>query len=81
MRVVPPVRVAPDVKLENVTIGPNVTIEPGCEIRDSELSDCIVGAKTRIHRSKLYMSLIGDHAVVERVNGRLNIGDHAEVRA
>lgn len=74
------VRVAEGVDLENVSLGPNVTIEAGCEIRDSRLSDCIIGADTRISGSTLHDSLIGDHAIIEGASGALSIVDHSEVR-
>jgi hypothetical protein len=45
------------------------------------LRDTLVGAKSRIVRSTLRNSLIGDEAVVEGVRGELTIGDHSEVRA
>jgi glucose-1-phosphate thymidylyltransferase len=75
------VRVAPGVRLENVTIGPNVSIEAGSDIRDSTLRNCIVGAGTTIRDCELSDSLIGDAAVVEGVHGTVSIGDHTEVRA
>jgi glucose-1-phosphate thymidylyltransferase len=75
------VRVADGVRLENVAIGPNVSIEPGSDIRDSTLRNCIVGAGTTIRDSELTDSLIGDSAVVEGVRGSVSIGDHTEVRS
>lgn len=74
------VRVAEGVDLENVSLGPNVTIESGCEIRDSRLSDCIIGANTRISGSTLHDSLVGDHVVIEGASGALSIVDHSEIR-
>lgn len=74
------VRVAEGVDLDNVSLGPNVTIESGCDIRDSRLSDCIIGANTRISGSTLHDSLIGDHVVIEGASGALSIVDHSEIR-
>ena len=75
-----PVRVPAGVTLDNVTIGPNVTIEPGSTIRDATLRDCIIGANVTIARSDIHDSMIGDHAVVEGAAGILSIGAHSEVR-
>jgi glucose-1-phosphate thymidylyltransferase len=80
VRVQPPVRVAEGVRLENVEIGPNVTIESGCDIRDSKLSNCMIGADTRIAGSALRDSMIGDHVVIEGVTGSVSLVDHSEVR-
>jgi glucose-1-phosphate thymidylyltransferase len=71
-----PVRVAPDVKLENVKLGPNVSIESGCEIRNATLRDCIIGRDTVIRNAELRDSLIGDSVHLENVNGVANAGDH-----
>ena len=76
-----PVRVAGGVHLENVTIGPNVSIEAGSDIRNTSLRDCIVGAGTTIRDCELSDSLIGDNATVVGVRGSASIGDHTEVRA
>lgn len=78
--IIPPVRIADGVTLENVSIGPNVSIEAGCTIRNATIQDTIIGAHTTIEDSKLSGSLIGDHARVRGVNGQVNIGDHSEVR-
>jgi glucose-1-phosphate thymidylyltransferase len=81
VRIEGPVRVAPGVHLESVTLGPNVTIEAGCDIRHATLRDCIVGTRVTLRNVTLHDSMIGDHARVEGVSGRVNLGDHAEVRA
>ncbi|MGH7503904.1 MAG: sugar phosphate nucleotidyltransferase [Longimicrobiales bacterium] len=80
VRVLAPVRIAPDVVLENVTIGPNVTVERGSSLHDSELRDCIVGEGVTIRSASLHDSMIGDHALIERAGGSLSVGDHSEVR-
>jgi glucose-1-phosphate thymidylyltransferase len=71
-----PVRVAPGVMLENVKLGPNVSIESGCEIRNAKLRDCIIGRDTVIRNADLHDSLIGDSVHLENVNGVANAGDH-----
>src|SRR5687767_857951 len=78
--IVDPVHVEEGVTLRRSTIGPNVTLGAGVVVEDSELRDTIVGPKSRIVRSVLRNSLIGDEAHVEGVRGELTIGDHSEVR-
>jgi glucose-1-phosphate thymidylyltransferase len=73
------VRVEPDVFLENVELGPNVTLGPGCVVRDSALRDAIVGNDTSIEGCTLHDSLIGAHVVVRGVHGVLSVGDHSTV--
>lgn len=72
-----PVRVAEGVELENCELGPNVTIETGCVIRNAKLRDTIVGEHTRIEDAALHDSVIGNHCVVQGVQGSVNLGDHS----
>jgi len=78
--IVDPVYVEDGVTIRGSTIGPNVTLCAGAVVEDSQLRDTLVGAKSRIVRSTLRNSLIGDEAVVEGMRGELTIGDHSEVR-
>jgi len=80
VRITPPVRVADGVTLVNVALGPNVCIEAGSELRNVSLRDCIVGGRTRISNASLHDSLIGDHVIIEGVNGTVSLGDHSEAR-
>jgi glucose-1-phosphate thymidylyltransferase len=81
IRVNGPVRIEEGVRLENAELGPNVTIESGSDVRDSKLSNCIIGANTRISGSTLHDSLIGDHVIVEGVNGAVSLANYSEVRS
>jgi glucose-1-phosphate thymidylyltransferase len=78
--IVDPVHVEDGVTIRRSTIGPNVTLGAGAVVEDSELRDTIVGLKSKIVRSTLRNSLIGDEAHVEGVRGEVTIGDHSEVR-
>jgi glucose-1-phosphate thymidylyltransferase len=78
--IVDPVYVEDGVTLENSTIGPNVSISAGAIVRNSELRDTIVGARSTILSSRINDSLIGDDVALEGVNGAVTIGDHSEVR-
>ncbi|MCI0436269.1 MAG: NTP transferase domain-containing protein [Gemmatimonadetes bacterium] len=79
VRVVPPVRVEPGVTLENVSIGPNVTLGTGCVLRNSELHDCIVGERVVLDSVRLHDSMIGDDCEIVRVAGKISIGDHGMI--
>ncbi len=62
--VVDPVYVAEGVTLEDCTIGPNVSIDPGAVIRRSTVRDAIVGRNARVVDAEVKHTLIGDDAVV-----------------
>ena len=78
--IIDPVYVEDDVTIENSTIGPNVSISRGSTIRDSTLSNSIVGLRSEIINCNINTSLIGDDVALEGVRGVVTIGDHSEVR-
>jgi glucose-1-phosphate thymidylyltransferase len=79
VRVTGPVRVEPDVTLESVVLGPNVTIGSGSTIRNAVLRDTIIGEHATLEDVRLHDSLVGDHTEVRNVRGRLNLGDHGTI--
>jgi glucose-1-phosphate thymidylyltransferase len=72
-----PVCVADDVRLDNSELGPNVSVGEGSVVRDSRLADCIVGRDVRIEGCDLRDSLVGAHARVRGIEGRVLLGDHS----
>jgi glucose-1-phosphate thymidylyltransferase len=79
-RFIDPVYIEDNVTLRNSTVGPNVSVGAGTRIEDSEVRDSIVGAKSKITRSALQNSLVGDDTLIEGVRGELTVGDHSEIR-
>jgi len=77
---VDPVYIEDNVTLKASTIGPNVSVSAGSTIEDSELSDTIVGSRSRVRHSTLKNSMVGDEAIVEGIHGEMTISDHSEVR-
>ena len=75
-----PVHVADGVELEDVEIGPNVTVGRGSVLRNSKLRDTIVGEESTIESSELHDSLVGSHVEVVGVTGQVDLGDHSQVR-
>jgi glucose-1-phosphate thymidylyltransferase len=75
-----PVYIEDGVTLENATIGPNVSISAGSLVKDSELTDTIVGLGSKVVASKLTGSLVGDEVALYGVEGTVTVGDHSEVR-
>ena len=72
-----PVLVDPGATLEDVELGPNVSVGPGAVIRRSRLEHCIVGRDALVADCRLERSLVGDHASVRGIEGRVNLGDHS----
>ncbi|HEY8175815.1 MAG TPA: sugar phosphate nucleotidyltransferase [Gemmatimonadaceae bacterium] len=80
-RIVDPVYIEDSVTIRRSTVGPNVSVSAGTVIEDSQLRDVIVGEKSRIVKSELHDSLIGDAVVIEGFKGWATVGDHSELRA
>ncbi|MDT8435818.1 MAG: sugar phosphate nucleotidyltransferase [Gemmatimonadota bacterium] len=78
VRVEDPVCVAEDVELEDVALGPNVSIASGAVVRRSRLRDTIVGAGAVVEDCELTSSLVGDEARLRGLRGSVSLGDHAE---
>jgi glucose-1-phosphate thymidylyltransferase len=74
-----PVLIDEGVTIERSTIGPNVTIERGSVIRDSELSHALVGRDCQVVRTRLQYSMVGDHVVLRDFRGAASLADHSEL--
>jgi glucose-1-phosphate thymidylyltransferase len=79
--IVDPVYIEDGVRITDSTVGPNVSIGAESVVDGSTLRDSIIGSRTRITRSALVRSLVGDDAVIEGLSGEATLGDHSEVRA
>ncbi|MGH7581985.1 MAG: sugar phosphate nucleotidyltransferase [Gemmatimonadales bacterium] len=79
VRLVEPVLIEPECTLERCTIGPNVTLEHGCTVRDAAIANSIVGAGSTIERSTLTHAMLGDLVRVADFTGSGTIGAHSEI--
>jgi glucose-1-phosphate thymidylyltransferase len=79
-QVVQPVYIEDGVTIASSIVGPNVSIGAGSIVENATLRDTIVGSKTRIVRSNLTNSLIGDDVFVAGIVGEVTLGDHSEIR-
>jgi glucose-1-phosphate thymidylyltransferase len=69
--------IAADAEVENAVIGPSVSIASGCTIRNSVISNAVIGKNTSIHNKIIKDSLIGDNVKLESVAEKLFIGDNS----
>lgn len=74
-----PVYIGEGAQLSNSHIGPNVTIDAGAKVFNSNLSNTIVLTSASIEQSDLNNSTIGKYAKVKGAKGTLHIGDHSVV--
>ena len=80
VRIVQPVRIAEDVVLEDVEIGPNVSVARGSTLRRTTIRNSIIGADSTLADCGIEESLIGDNVHVAGVQGTVLLGDHSEIR-
>ena len=80
-KVVEPCYVEDGVVIERSTVGPFVSIEAGTIVRDSTVTNAIVGRNCRLERVRLDGAMLGDEVVLEGVTGAASLGSHAEVRS
>ncbi len=75
--IVDPVRIGSDVELVGSRIGPNVTVGKGSRILRSVLRDSIIGDDSLVEDSELNDSMIGSHVQVRGAQGKVALGDHS----
>ena len=77
--IIHPVSIAKDCEIENSIIGPNVTIGENAIIRNSMVTDSIIGSYSVLEKVVLHSSLIGSDALIKGNSQSLNIGDNTEI--
>jgi glucose-1-phosphate thymidylyltransferase len=75
--IVPPVSIAPGVRLECSVIGPHVTLGEGCSITSAVVRNSIIDAGTQISDIVIEGSLIGRNVNLQGRAEKLNIGDNS----
>jgi glucose-1-phosphate thymidylyltransferase len=77
--IIDPVYIEEGCSIENSTVGPNVSLGASSRVRDSKISDAVIGVGTTIMDCTLHDSFIGDSVTVQGVNGSVNAGDNSEI--
>ena len=67
----------------SVDIHPTALVAKGAELADgvSVGPYCIIGEHVKIEYCELQNSIIGDHAVVRKTMGTVNVGERAQINA
>jgi glucose-1-phosphate thymidylyltransferase len=79
VRLVEPVLIEDGCTLERCTIGPNVTLESGCVVRDAAIAHTIAGPGCIVERSTLTHAMLGEKVKVADFTGSGSFGAHSEV--
>lgn len=75
----PPVHISPTAQIVNAIIGPYATIAEGAVVRDSVITDSIVGSHATVEAAMLRESIIGNDAIVRGAFHRINAGASSEL--
>lgn len=74
--VIPPCFIGDLVVIENSVVGPYVSIGESTEIRDSRISNSIIQKNSKISKSNLENSMIGNYVSLEGRTTDLSLGDY-----
>jgi glucose-1-phosphate thymidylyltransferase len=77
--IVQPVRIEAGVVVRGGRVGPNVTLETGVTVEHSQIAHTVVGPYATLRRVTLSDSIVGGHAELSDVSGRLLVTDHSVV--
>lgn len=78
-RIIPPVYVEDGVTMQDVTVGPNVSIERGSVVSDSTIANSILGRNVRVVRATVRGSLVGDDQHIEGKTVEQSVLDAGEL--
>lgn len=78
-KIINPVFIGKNVKIENSIIGPYATINDSCDIRGSIIQDSIIEKFSTIENCNLTDSIIGEGATIKRDSLKLSIGNYSEI--
>jgi glucose-1-phosphate thymidylyltransferase len=79
VRLVEPVLIEEGCTLERCTIGPNVTLERGCTVRDAAVAQTIAGPGCTIERSTLTHAMLGAQVRISDFTGSGSFGANSEL--
>lgn len=77
--IIPPVNIHPGAKMDNVIIGPYVSLGAGCHIKNTIIRDSILEDGVQITNMVLEGSLVGRRSNLKREPEILNVGDDTTV--
>lgn len=74
---IPPVFVADDVHLENSVIGPHVSIGKKSTLKDSRISNSIIGDSVTVQHGVISNSMLGNFVIFKSKAADLSLGDYS----
>src|SRR5690606_27469967 len=73
--IIPPCYIGEQVVLKNTVVGPFVSLEKGCQIEDSRITNSIIQSDSIVKNACIDNSLLGKNVIYEEKPVALSIGD------
>lgn len=77
--IIEPCYIAEDVIIKNSIIGPHVSLEKGCNICGSIITNSIIREETNIQNSNITNSLIGKATIIKEQANEHSLGDYSTI--
>ncbi|UOQ54417.1 sugar phosphate nucleotidyltransferase [Hymenobacter cellulosivorans] len=77
--IIPPVSIGKDCQISHSIIGPNVAIGDRTIVKNTILSDSIIGSYSELRQAVMHDCIVGSDASFRGLNHSLNIGDNTEI--
>lgn len=78
-KIIPPVYIGEDVRLENCIIGPHASIASGCSLKKCTVKNTLIREGAELENCRLQDSTVGSHARLKDVTQQVHVGDHSIV--
>ncbi|WP_372636761.1 sugar phosphate nucleotidyltransferase [Fodinibius sp.] len=78
-KIIPPVYIGDDVKLENCIVGPKASIARGSKLKKCTVKNSLIQEEASLHDCNIEDSTIGRHAELRNVTQEVHLGDHSKV--
>ena len=77
--IIPPVSIGQDCEISHSIIGPNVAIGDKTIVRNTIVSDSIIGSYSELRQAVMHDCIVGNDSSFRGLNHSLNIGDNTEI--
>ncbi|WP_121236527.1 sugar phosphate nucleotidyltransferase [Hymenobacter sp. BT730] len=77
--IIPPVSIGKDCQISHSIIGPNVAIGDRTIVKNTILSDSIIGSYSELRSAVMHDCIVGSDALFRGLNHSINIGDNTEI--
>lgn len=76
-KIIEPCFIGENVKLENATVGPNVSVGNNCEIKNATIKNSLIQNNSKVSNASLDNAMIGNHAIFNGEFKHISIGDYS----